>query len=95
MTSVTIFFSLLPILFLVWAGNLLPPSGPVMCCPFVLSSAQLWQEAEKFPPFCWMSSSKSGRVIISLPFGRKTWIVQALLLNFSFFFFAKVAQDLK
>lgn len=34
-----------------WAGNL-SPSAHVACCPFVLSSAQLWpEEADKFPPF--------------------------------------------
>lgn len=83
MTSVS--FSLLPILSLAWAGTLLPPSAPEVCCPFVLSSAQLWQEADTFLPFRWTSNSKSGRVITSLRFGRETWIVQALSLNFFFF----------
>lgn len=66
--------------------NLLPHSAPVGCCPFVLSSAQLWPEkADKFTPFSRMSNFQIWkRVIIRLPLRRKTWMVQSLLLNILF-----------
>ena len=39
-----------PAILSVWAGNL-ADSAQVVCCPFVLSSAQpWWEKPDKFPP---------------------------------------------